>query len=194
MSENKNSYREKSSKEHPGNINFKEENKEVYYVTDKNIKLGKKYIQFFKEKASSNKRQKSRLCTHKDINDELHEMFIVHKRNMYVRPHKHLHKSESLHVIEGSAYMIVFDDLGKVIEVTHISDYSSGHKFYYRMNKPFYHTLLITSDFFVFHETTKGPFKRTDTVFAPWSPEENDKVAIKRFIKKLVQSVEGYLS
>jgi len=186
-----------SPKTHPEgteDANFRRINSEVYYATDSIIKLGKRDIEILKENAGSNKRQRSRLCTHRDINDKLHEMFIVHRKNTYVRPHKHLHKSESLHVIEGSAYMIVFDEFGKIVELANISDYSSGHKFYYRMGSPYYHTLFILSDFMVFHETTNGPFKKSDTIFAPWSPKENDKAAIKLFIKKLERSIRCFLS
>lgn len=194
MPENKNLLEGRSKKRYPKNINFKEVNKEVYYAIGNIIKLRERDIQLFKEKAIHNKRQRSRLCTHKDINDKLHEMFIVHRKDTYVRPHKHLHKSESLHVIEGSAYMIVFDELGKILEVTYISDYPSGHRFYYRMDKPFYHTLLITSDFFVFHETTNGPFNRSETVFAEWAPDEVNVNDQKICIDELTKKVKSFLS
>jgi hypothetical protein len=41
----------------------------------------------------------------------------------------------------------------------------------------------------VFHETTNGPFNRADTIFAPWSPEEDDVVAVRAYVEKLKQQV-----
>ena len=129
-------------------INIKEINKEVYYSTDKIIRFGKKEIQLLKDKALNNERKRSRLCTHKEIEDKLHEMFIVLSKNVYIRPHKHLHKSESLSVIEGTAYAIFFDEKGKITEIIKMEDNVSGDTFYYRINNSQYHTLFIVSDFF----------------------------------------------
>ena len=73
-----------------------------------------------------------------------------------------------------------------------MGDYLSGHEFFYRINNPYYHTLNITSEFLVFHETLKGPFDRSDTIFAPWAPEENDRKATEQFIEKLVLSKKTF--
>lgn len=173
---------------------FKEMSKEVYYATDNITKLSNIDIDFLKEKMDSNDLDRIRICSHKDINDKLHEMFIVHRKGTYVRPHKHLNKSESAQIIEGSAYLVVFDDKGGITDITRLGDYSSGHKFYYRMNNAFYHTLFITSDYFLFHETTEGPFNKSDSVFAPWSPDKDDKETVKKFMDNLAQSVENFLS
>ncbi len=172
------------------NLKFKEINEEVYYAAGSIIKVGNKDIRLFKEKADNNKRQRSRLCTHKDINDKLQEMFIVHKKGTYVRPHKHLNKSEGAHILEGSAYFIVFDGKGNIREITEIGNYSSGKKFYYRISGPYYHSLFITSDYLVFHETTSGPFVRTDTVFPPWAPDDKDKDAAKKFMENLKRKID----
>lgn len=163
----------------------KQYSKEVFYADDYVVKVGYKDIGFFKEKAKYNKRQRMRLCTHKGISDKLHEMFIVHQRDTYVRPHKHQNKIESFHIIEGLADVILFDENGNIIEVIRMSDYSSGYKFYYRISDPYYHTLLINSDVLVFHEVTNGPFKKSDTIFAPWAPKENDHTVAKKFMESL---------
>lgn len=171
------------------NKKFEKNNEEVYYVKDKLVKLEKDDIQLFKKKAICNLRERCRVCTHKDIDDTVHEMLIVHKKNTYIRPHKHLLKPESVHILEGFATAIIFDDKGKVIDVVEMGDYHSGKKFYYRLNNSHYHTLLINSDFIVFHEVTRGPFQKSETLFAPWSPEENDEIKIKEFIKELEEKI-----
>jgi len=173
---------------------FREFNKEVYYATDRIIKLNKEDIQLFKEKASNNQRKTSRLCTHKNVNDNLHEMFIVFTKGAYVRPHKHPNKSISYHIVEGSADIVVFDEEGNIVDVVQMSDYSSGKKFYHRIFDPYYYTPILRSDFLVFHEITNGPFKESDTVFAPWAPDENDSNAIKEFMEKLDKDIDRFLS
>ena len=101
-------------------------------------------------------------------------MLIVLTKDDYIRPHKYLYKTESFHVIEGSAVVIFFDEEGGIQEVIHVGDTSSGKQFYFRNDDARFHTQIITSDFLVFHEVTNGPFNRDDTIFAPWAPEEND--------------------
>ena len=84
-------------------IDFKKENSEVFYNTNDLPKLTKIDIKFLLEEARKNPSNKCRFCMHKNVNDQSHEMFIVHLKNCYVRPHKHLSKVESMSVIEGEA-------------------------------------------------------------------------------------------
>ncbi len=168
-------------------------NNEVLFADERIVKVGFRDIELLKEEARINPRKRIRLCAHMDIEDTLHEMLIIHEKGTYVRPHKHLNKSESFHIIEGSADVIVFDEDGSIIEVIRMGDYSSGLKFYYRIADPYYHTLLIRSDFLVFHETANGPFRRSDMVFASWAPDENDITGRNEFIERLSQDVESFL-
>jgi len=132
------------------------------------------------------------LCTHRNTEDLLHEMFIVHTRDAYIRPHKHLGKPESFHIIEGTVDVFVFEEDGRVREVIKMGEYLSGRPFYYRINDPLYHTLIIRSDVLVFHETTSGPFNRADAIFAPWAPEESNPVGYEVFMGKLLQAAEKF--
>ncbi len=161
------------------------QNNEVFYAEDRVIQLRSSDVQWLKKQAECNLRERARLCTHRHTEDLLHEMFIVHTRDTYIRPHKHLGKPESFHIIEGTVDVVVFDDNGDVFEIIQMGNYESGMAFYYRILDPLYHTLLIRSNVLVFHETTTGPFNLTDTVFAPWSPEVDDKNACKAFVSAL---------
>lgn len=169
----------------------KKEGGEVFFSDDRIVKLGRQDLSLLKRKAGSNRRRRIRFCSHKDVNDALHEMFIVLKKDVYIRPHKHLNKSESFHVIEGAADIVVFDEAGKITEVFPMGDYSSAKSFYYRIAEPNYHSLLINSEFLVYHEITNGPFKKTDTIFAPWAPEEDDNAKVKIFMKDLREAVQN---
>ena len=127
-----------------------------------------------KKLAMLNKRLRIRLCTHVSPNDKLHEMFIIHAKDCYVRPHKHIGRVESMAIIEGEADLVLFDEDGIIKQVISMGEISSGKKFYYRLSEPVYHTLLIRTDFLVFHEITEGPFSRENSFFPEWAPEEYD--------------------
>src|SRR5262245_20679003 len=150
-------------------IRATKQNDEVLVAQGAVIQLGRPDIQELKAQSNFNERRRIRICAHPDPEDRLHEMFIVHRQGAYIRPHKHFNKTESVHVLEGLAVMILFDEAGGISEAIPIGDYSSGRTFYYRMTEPCFHTLWITSDYLVFHEITNGPFRRHDTVFPPWA-------------------------
>jgi cupin fold WbuC family metalloprotein len=174
-------------------MRVRKQNEEVLYADDMIVKVGRQDIELLKAKAEMNTRKRIRVCAHKTVEDSFHEMLIVHTRETYVRPHKHLNKPESFHLIEGSAQVVVFDDSGDILEVVQMGDYSSGKQFYYRMSQPLYHTVLITSDHLVFHEAANGPFVRSDTVFPSWAPDGSDLPAQRKFMTQLSQAVESFL-
>jgi cupin fold WbuC family metalloprotein len=161
------------------------ESAEVRYATDAIIVVDAADVAGLKRAAEGNTRRRIRLCAHYSTDDRVHEMVIVHARDTYVRPHKHVGKSESFHVVEGDVDVVVFDDNGGVIEVIRMGVFASGRPFYYRIAEPLFHTLLIRSEILVFHETTSGPFRRADTVFAPWAPEDGDAAAAATYLADL---------
>ncbi|MBF0523075.1 MAG: cupin fold metalloprotein, WbuC family [Candidatus Omnitrophica bacterium] len=171
---------------------WKKVSEEVYYAPEKLVAVTQENVSFLKKVAQANKRRRSRLCAHNDTGDLTQEMIIVLGKGNYVRPHKHLDKSESFHVIEGSAKLIFFDEKGNFTHAVSLGDHSSGKVFFNRIADASYHSLMVTSDFFVFHETTKGPFiqgNRTDTVFASWAPQDNDEAAAQAFMDKLKEKI-----
>lgn len=175
-------------------LTYNVENEEVLFCRESITRIDRADVEKLITLAKANSRERIRLCTHHSANESMHEMLIVHSRNTYVRPHKHLGKPESFHVIEGRADIIVFDENGDVRDVIQMGNYASDRAFYYRISTALYHTLLIRSDVLVFHETTTGPFNRTDTVFAPWSPEESDSVGCALFMEELTLAVENFLN
>jgi len=164
---------------------IKKVNEEVFVAEKGMVQVDRAQIEFLKAQAARNPRHRARLCAHKDSQDRIHEMLIALTQDVYIRPHKHLHKSESFLVIDGSAMVVYFDDAGGIAEVLNIGEARSGRPFYFRNDDERYHTQVITSPFLVFHEATNGPFNRADTVFAPWSPEETDPEGVRAFLERL---------
>ena len=163
---------------------------EILYPAEEIVRVNADDIAVWKDKAFRNERQRIRLCAHRDEDDIVHEMLIVHTRETYVRPHKHLNKTESFHVIEGCADVIVFDEDGKIIDVIHMGTYDSGLCFYYRIADPIYHMIFIHSEVLVFHEVTKGPFRKNDTVYASWSPDINDTISVQAYLAKISKAAQ----
>jgi len=170
------------------------ESSEVLYAADAVVTIDAAGVAQLKRDGEQNARRRIRLCAHRSIDDPVHEMLIVHTNDTYVRPHKHLSKSESFHVVEGAVDVVIFDDGGSVTDVIEMASFHSGHPFFYRIADPLFHTLLIRSPILVFHETTTGPFRREDTVLAPWAPMDSDSEAIGLFLSDLRQTVASRLS
>lgn len=164
---------------------YHQQNVEVLYSKDSITAANQSDIEHFKQLSSHNLRKRIRLCAHLDQTDPLHEMLIVHEKSAYVRPHKHLGKSESTHIIEGLVDVVLFDNDGRIEQVISMGDYASGKTFYYRITTPIFHTLIIRSEVLVFHETTNGPFDIRATVFAPWAPEDADVNSVVDFMSDL---------
>lgn len=175
-------------------MRVKKISKEVYAAQDPLIIVNRQFIKNLKKEAGETPRKRVRLNIHKNLTDPIHEMFIVHTQDTYVRPHKHLHKNESLHILEGEASIIFFDEEGAIVEVIQMSDYASGKDFYYKLSVSRYHTLIVGSETLVFCETTNGPYKKSDTIFAPWSPEEKDNPNVKIYMEKLTGKVKKFRS
>lgn len=174
-------------------MKYREINKEVFYLDVPLVQVGKQEIDFLKKRVGNTEKKRIRLCAHRNDGDNIHEMIILLDKETYIRPAKHIGKTESLHVVEGRADAVFFDENGKVSTVIQMGNPSTGLKFYYRIGDPVYHTLIVRTDYFIFHETTGGPFNRTDTLFAPWSPEENDEQAVNNYKSQLASMADDFI-
>jgi cupin fold WbuC family metalloprotein len=171
---------------------YRFQNAEVIYSDLEIVTAARGDIAHLERLSSVNPRNRIRLCAHRSPDDTLHEMLIVHERSAYVRPHKHPGKIESMHVISGQVDVIVFDDKGDVRQVIEMGDYASGLPFYYRVDTPIFHTLIIRSDVLVFHETTDGPFRPGASVFPDWAPDGSDMIAAGRYIGELDARIKPF--
>ena len=169
-------------------------NTEVLYIEDPIVRVDRQDIKRLKAKSDANERKRIRLCGHRDLEDPIHEMLIIHKKNTYIKPHRHLNKIESFHIIEGTAEIVIYSDDGSVTDVIPMGEYASERKFFYRLSDPLFHTLLISSDYLIFHETTNGPFRRSDTIWAAWAPDEDDLSAVKEFMAHLTHTVDHFIT
>jgi cupin fold WbuC family metalloprotein len=166
---------------------YKKINEEVFYPAQDIVALDASCLAFLKQQAMANPRRRARFCSHQDIQDKVHEMFIVHTRDTYVRPHKHLKRIESMYLMEGEVDLILFDDTGKVTDIMEMGPSASGKSFYYRIAQPIYHALRIKSGIVCFHEVINGPFDLSDTAFPSWAPDGQDQKLAMDFIGSIQQ-------
>jgi cupin fold WbuC family metalloprotein len=173
-------------------MNLRRINDEVFIAMDSIVKIGHDEFLFLKQRASSNQRKRARICAHKTNEDSLHEMLIAISANSYIHPHKHLGKSESFHIVDGIVDVVVFDDLGEIVEVIELGDARSGRYCFYRLSESAFHTLLIHTDFLVVHEVTNGPFIRERTILAEFAPPEEQVAEAGAYITKVAERAVAF--
>ncbi|HEY1727839.1 MAG TPA: WbuC family cupin fold metalloprotein [Candidatus Baltobacteraceae bacterium] len=166
---------------------YREENPEVYYSNQSLVVVDDSTIAFLKSRAASSPRKQSRLCMHANPSDALHQMLIIHHRDVYVRPHRHLAKAESLQILEGAATVALLDEHGGVNGAIRLADPASGKPFFYRIPANVVHTLRIESEWLVFMEVTSGPFVRSQTEYMAFSPDGSDVAEVDRYLKRIAK-------
>lgn len=165
-------------------------NDEVYVVAEAVIRLDQRAIDLVREQALRNPRGRARICAHRDAGDNLHEMLIGIAATSYVRPHRHHGKIESFHLVEGRAEVVILSEDGAVDDIVELG---AEANFFYRLDSPRYHTVLLMSPVLVIHETTNGPFDATQTDWAPFAPAEGTPEAAP-YTARLRRSVAAWKS
>lgn len=151
-------------------MKYKEINEAVLYNDEDICLLTKHDMKLLSDKGLATKEQRTRLCVHDNAESIVHEMFIIHTKDTYVRPHRHKQKSESFQVLSGAASLLLFDDIGEVVSIVKLGDFASDDVFYFKMPANVWHMLVIHSDVLVFKEVTQGPFDSSDCEFPDWAP------------------------
>ena len=158
----------------PMGLPFVKINDEVFVASDPIVRFDSRAVEFIRESAVNNSRGRARICAHKQPTDTLHEMLIAIRADSYIRPHRHHNKVESFHLVEGAADIVVLSEEGALLDIIELSQESN---FYYRLDTPQYHTLLINSPVLVIHEITNGPFVPEGGDAAEFAPPEGDSAA-----------------
>jgi cupin fold WbuC family metalloprotein len=173
-------------------MNLRKLNEDVFVALDPIVKWGDEEIAFVKRTAAASPRKRARICAHKSNGDALHEMIIAIAASSYIRPHRHIDKAESFHLIEGEVDVAVFDEAGAVVDVIELGGPGSGRRFYYRLSHSAFHTLLIRSDYLVVHEVTSGPFAPERTLAADFAPDEKRSEAARDYMKCVAVQVAEF--
>jgi len=149
---------------------------EVFHATKRRFELTQGDMKSLIEISINNDRKRARFCAHLHTDELVHQMFIAHARDTYIRPHKHINRDESMLVLEGEVDYITFSENGTVLDVKILGTYESGKPFFHTIGPDQYHSLIIRSNWLVFLEVAKGPFSKKDNVMANWSPPDTGSI------------------
>jgi len=137
-------------------------------------------IDMLLDAAASEPKRRARLNLHNSDDDLIHEMIIAFRKDSLNMPHRHVGKSESMHVIRGRVDVVIFDDKGN--ETQRIRLYGDRRNVLapsiFRMAAPIWHTVIPVDDKVVVHEVTNGPFLPGQNMeIPPWAPQESELAA-----------------
>ena len=163
---------------------------EVFIAEGPIAAIGVEEIEVLKSALAKSPKGRVRINVHLNEDDRLHEMFIAFRPDSYIQPHMHPSKTESFHLVHGAVDIVVFEGDGRVRQVIPLGAGDPTRAFYYRMSKPFFHTLVIRSDLLVIHEITNGPFQPSETVYASFAPPASDAAAAAVYQTALVKKVD----
>lgn len=164
--------------------NLRESNHALFNTGDV-LEVDAAMIADLKQRARTAPTRRFRLCLHQSPDETVQEMFIVHCRDNYSRPHRHAMPS-SCTILEGELSVFLFDDAGGVIRRIDLGARDSGKPFCLRLEANVWHMPVCRSEQLVFYETMTGPFRRESANdWAPWSPEEDDIAGIVRYLRDL---------
>ena len=90
-------------------------------------------------------------------------MFIYHKKNFIVNPHKHPH-DESFLLLSGKVKIKIYNNKLKVVKSIELNDLKSGKNFYYKISKNVLHSQFFREDS-IFYEVSEGPFMKNKTKY-----------------------------
>jgi cupin fold WbuC family metalloprotein len=164
----------------------------VYLASHRFKRLDGNDLETITASARLTDRKRSRICCHDGPNSSPQEMIICLARGTYIRPHRHHKGSESGLSLRGTADAVFFDMGGSIVDVWRMGPEQTGYPFFYRIDEPVFHCLLVRTEEFVFHEVSTGPFLRDDTEFASWSPDEKDIREVGNWMLALQRAVDEF--
>lgn len=122
-------------------------------------------------KAAASPRRRAHHNLHSSSSDPVQRFVVVAREDSYIRPHRHLTKSELCTIVRGQFEIVVFDAAGTIIERSLVGAGTPNLAF--ELPKETWHTLLPLSDGAAFVEVKEGPYDpATAAEFAAWAPEE----------------------
>jgi cupin fold WbuC family metalloprotein len=165
---------------------------DVFACTSSTPRFGRSDVLLLKVLARSSRRGRARICAHDSPDDAIQEMLIAVSGGGYLRPHRHLRKCESFHVVEGAADVALFDDRGNLADLITLGEPGTPDDFFCRIPAGMFHTVLPRTPLFVLHEVTRGPFIAGDAEFATFAPAEDDRDAARRYSAELQRQTVAF--
>ena len=160
-----------------------------FFCIKKPVRVNRELIEELKDTSARLGDINLRLCLHEAPDAAMHDMVNLQHRGPYYRPHKHVLKAESYHIIEGSMACFVLDETGQVIDANILEPTGT---LIYGVGVNMYHAVIAMSDILIYHEAKPGPFMpEGDSLFAPWAPDGSDPEESLRYERNLLKHLEA---
>ena len=127
-----------------------------------------------------------RICLHQKLSDKNHDMIILQSKNNFYKPHKHIFKTETYHVMHGRILFLIFNNKGNITNKIILNKNEL-----FRTPYNTYHTMLPLTRFVIYHESKSGPFVRgKDSIFPKWINKFDSKKKITIFKNKIYRPIK----
>lgn len=123
----------------------------------------------------NSKRKRHRFCFHQNPTVDLHDIVICYDKSSYIRPNKHIGKSESVLVLQGEIDIYIFNDYGDLIDLIPLGKYNSKKSCYAKIPANTWHGLRsVGSTPVIMKETISGPYDSSTLMWADFAPNESE--------------------
>jgi cupin fold WbuC family metalloprotein len=127
-------------------------------------------------KSAASPRRRAHHNLHASPSDPVQRFVVVAQSDTYIRPHRHMTKSELCTMVRGRFEVVVFDADGTITDRTVVGEGTPNIA--YELPAQTWHTLLALTDGAAFVEVKEGPYDpATAAEFARWAPEEGGATA-----------------
>jgi len=127
-------------------------------------------------RSAASPRRRTHHNLHTSPADPVQRFVVVAQSDTYIRPHRHMTKSELCTMVRGRFEVVVFDADGTITERTVVGEDTPNIA--YELPSQTWHTLLALTDGAAFVEVKEGPYDpATAAEFARWAPEEGGATA-----------------
>ena len=153
------------------------------------ITIDDKILDELVDNAADSHRKRVHYNLHSDLNDKIHRLCVAIEPGSYIRPHRHFnpHKWELMIILRGKMAVLLFDDIGKVINRVELTPGKGNSSVEIPHN--IWHTFISMESGSVIFEIKSGPyFKPIESDFASWAPKEG--VILAKKIEKWLQTAE----
>ena len=158
----------------------------TFYLKNENLKINKKLLLFLENYSLKNKNVDARICIHKNKSSKHHSMVLLQNKKNYYRPHKHKNKGDTFLILKGKLACFLLDNKGNIKFKCILK-----RDEIFRTPDNTFHAIMPITKKVLYFETKKGPFlKKNDSIFASWSPLNNEKKSkIDSYKNMLLKSI-----
>lgn len=151
---------------------WRESSPGVFFGKARNLCPDGDTFAWLKARADEAPMKRARWCVHADAGDTLQEMLVAVRRDSFLPAHAHRDKPESIIALEGLAELVLYDELGNIVDKVALGAPGGARPFHRRIPANTFHTLSVETEYFLFHEITLGPWHKGDMILAPWEREK----------------------